>query len=110
MTMSEEQLTHTIIRMNTPILQLEGETYVFIVLDFSSWCTNFRYELITPLFIELDRLFGLHNVYSFTHHFPLISVLLFQDRFTPPRQGSQGDPLNGSRCYHGPEAWLEGLR
>lgn len=79
--------------MNTPILQLEGETYVFIVLDFSSWCTNFRYELITPLSIELDRLFGLHNIYSF----PLISVLLFQDRFAPPRQGQNGDPLNGPR-------------
>lgn len=110
MTMSEEQLTRTILRMNTPIIHLEGETYVFIVLDFSSWCANFRYELITPLFIELDRLFGLHNVYSFTHYLPLISVLLFQDRFEPPKQGPSGDPLNGPRCYHGPEAWLEGLR
>jgi len=36
MTMNEEQLTRTILRMNTPILHLNGETYVFIVLDLSS--------------------------------------------------------------------------
>jgi len=51
MTMSEEQFTRTILWMNTPLIQIAGETYVFIVLDFSSWCTNFRHELVTPLFI-----------------------------------------------------------
>ncbi|UDL13960.1 MAG: RNA dependent RNA polymerase [Xiangshan Nyami-like virus] len=110
MTMNEEQLIRTIIRMNAPITAQAGETYVFITLDFSSWCTNFRHEAATPLFIELDRLFGLHNIYSFTHLFPLNSVLLFQDRFAPPKQGESGDPLPGSRCYPYPEAWLEGLR
>lgn len=104
MTMSEEQLTRTILRMNTPVLQIEGETYVFIVLDFSSWCTNFRLELITPLFEELDNLFGLRNIYVFTHKFPLISYLLFQDRFMPPEQGPDGLPLEGPRCYPFPEA------
>lgn len=110
MTMNEEQLTRMNLRINTPTIELEGETYVFIVLDFSSWCTNFRHELVTPLFTELDRLFGLHNVYSFTHLFPQLSTLLFQDRFNPPRQGTSGAPLNGPRCFTGPEAWLEGLR
>ncbi|AWI42881.1 RNA-dependent RNA polymerase [Formica exsecta virus 4] len=110
MTMSEEQLIRTILRMNTPIIHLEGETYVFIVLDFSSWCTNFRYELITPLFEELDNLYGLNGVFSLTHLFPLISVLLFQDRFNPPRQKTNGDPEEGPRCYYAPEAWLEGQR
>lgn len=33
MTMGEEKLTRTILRVNTPILQM-GETYVFITLDF----------------------------------------------------------------------------
>lgn len=84
--------------------------HVFIVLDFSSWCINFRHELATPLFIELDRLFGLHNIYSFTHLFSQLSYLLFQDRFNPPRQSSTGDPLDGTRSYKGPEAWLEGQR
>lgn len=104
MTMNEEQLTRTINRMNTPVLHLEGETYVFITLDFSSWCTNFRYELLNPLFGEIDNLFGFANVYKFTHIFPLISYLLFQDRFDPPEQGPEGDPLNGRRCFFGPEA------
>ncbi|AYW51538.1 L polymerase RdRp [Formica fusca virus 1] len=110
MTMSEEQLIRTILRMNTPVIHLEGETYVFIVLDFSSWCTNFRFELITPLFVELDNLYGLNGIFSLTHLFPLISVLLFQDRFNPPQQRSNGDPSEGERCYYAPEAWLEGQR
>lgn len=29
MTMNEEQLTHTILRMNTPVIQLEGETCIY---------------------------------------------------------------------------------
>lgn len=110
MTMSEEQLIRTILRMNTPVIHLEGETYVFIVLDFSSWCTNFRFELITPLFEELDKLYGLNGIFSLTHLFPIISVLLFQDRFNPPRQRGDGDPEEGERCYYAPEAWLEGQR
>lgn len=110
MTMSEEELTKTILRMNTPTLQLKGEPYVFITLDFSSWCTNFRHELVTPLFEELDALFDLTDVYAFTHVFPMISILLFQNRFFPPQQGMNGDPIDGPRCYTAPEAWLEGLR
>lgn len=110
MTMGEEKLTRTILRVNTPILQIEGETYVFITLDFFSWCTNFRYELVTPLFTKIDRLFDLHNVYSFTHFFPMMSHLLFQDRFNPPMQDNDNKPKSGARCYPYPEAWLEGLR
>lgn len=110
MTMSEEQLTRTINRMNAPMLEIEGETYVFITLDFSSWCLNFRLELLRPLLRDLDDLHGFVNVYQFTHIFPLISYLLFQDRFNPPRQSATGNPEEGPRCYFGPEAWLEGLR
>lgn len=47
MIMDEEQLIRTIIRMNTPIASVKGDSYVFIILDFSSWCTNFRHEAST---------------------------------------------------------------
>lgn len=96
--------------MNNSISSVKGDSHVFITLDFSSWCTNFRHESATPLFVELDRLFELHNILSFTYLFPLLSVLIFQDRFCPPQQGETGDPLPGARCYPYPEAWLEGLR
>nr|UHR49719.1 MAG: RNA-dependent RNA polymerase [Hangzhou Nyamivirus 1] len=79
-------------------------------MDFSSWCTSFRFEGVTPLFQELDRLLGVKNVMAYTQRFPLESILLFQDRFNPPRQGPNGLPRNGPRCIHGPEAWMEGLR
>ncbi|CAG4957247.1 unnamed protein product [Parnassius apollo] len=42
MTLTEEQLTKTLIRMSCP----GGDhDYVNIVIDFSSWCTHFRAEL-----------------------------------------------------------------
>ncbi|ANQ45640.1 RNA-dependent RNA polymerase, partial [Orinoco virus] len=109
MTKSEDGLMKHLIKMaNSPDDEEGG--YVFISIDFSSWCTSFRWEGVTPLMEELDRLLGLHGVFSFTQRFPLMCVLLFQDRFNPPRQGGDGDPVNGPRCIHGPEAWMEGLR
>lgn len=87
----------------------EGHNYINIIIDFSSWCTHFRAELLAPLSASLDSLFGLRNVYSFTHLFPLIAVLLFQDRYSPA-QVPDGSLLEGPRCVLGVEAWLEGLR
>lgn len=81
-----------------------------IIIDFSSWFTHFRAELLAPLFSSLDALFGLSHVYSFTHVFPLISTLLFQDRYAPPDQSPDGLPVEGPRCVIGPEVWLERLR
>ncbi|CAG5001741.1 unnamed protein product [Parnassius apollo] len=107
MTLTEEQLTKTLIRMSCP----GGDhDYINIVIDFSSWCTHFRAELVEPLFRSLDQLFGFQNVYEFTPTFPLISKLLFQDRYATPNQAGDGEPIEGPRCVHGPEAWLEGLR
>lgn len=59
MTLSEEQLTKTLNRMSCPG---EGHDYVNIIIDFSSWCTHFRAELLEPLFSSLDGLFGLKKI------------------------------------------------
>ncbi|CAH0717083.1 unnamed protein product, partial [Brenthis ino] len=107
MTLTEEQLTKTLIQMSCPG---EEHEYVNIIIDFSSWCTHFRAELLEPLFRSLDNLFGFQNVYGFTHLFPLISTHLFQDRYEPPDQDQEGNPVERPRCVIGPEAWLEGLR
>ncbi|KAL0098802.1 hypothetical protein PUN28_020749 [Cardiocondyla obscurior] len=110
MTMNEKQLLRIIQRMTTLSSLVEGENYVFIVLDFFSWCTNFRYEFIYLLFCELDALFGIKDIYTFLHCFSIISFLLFQDRFCPLRQSQDGTTEPGPRCYCRPEAWLESLR
>lgn len=107
MTLSEEQVTKTLNMTSCPG---EGHDYINIIIDFSSWCTHFRAELLAPLFSCLDSLFGLNNVYGFTYTFPLMFVLLFQDRYAPPNQAQDGSPCEVPRCVIGPEAWLEGLR
>ncbi|KAJ2941434.1 hypothetical protein O0L34_g3646 [Tuta absoluta] len=109
MTKSEDSLMKHLIRMSEATPESEG-SYIFISLDFSSWCTSFRYEGVTPIFQELDRLLGVENVMAYTQVFPLESILLFQDRFYPPKQAADGLPETGPRCIRGPEAWMEGLR
>ncbi|CAG5001712.1 unnamed protein product [Parnassius apollo] len=65
MTVTEEQLTKTLIRMSCPG---RNNDYINIVIDFSS-----------------------RSICN-TH------------------QAGDGEPIEGPRCVHGPEAWLEGLR
>lgn len=103
MTKSEDDLFKHLLKISETSSTEDGGA-VFMSMDFSSWCTSFRYEGVTPLFEELDRLLGVNNVMAYTQKFPLESILLFQDRFCPPRQGNDGLPENGPRCMHGPEA------
>lgn len=110
MTMGEEQLLRTITRMTSPHTDPSKSKYKFVVIDFSSWCTNFRWEFSQAIFKDLDDLFGFDQVYQYTHWFHMTSILMFQDRFGPPEQSPNRDPVPGKRCVYGPEAWQEGLR
>lgn len=104
MTMGEEQLLRTITRMTSPHTDPTKAKYKFVVIDFSSWCTNFRWEFSQAVFQDLDDLFGFDQVYQYIHWFHLTSILMFQDRFGPPQQSYNGDPIPGKRCVYGPEA------
>ena len=110
MTMAEEEYLRTIIKLNTKRKGGDYTDRAFIAVDFSYWCSQFRYELATPIFALIDQLFGLLGVYAFTHIFPIVSDILFQDRFNPPRQAADGSPIPGPMCMHGSEAWMDGLR
>lgn len=109
MTKTEDDLFKHLLKISETSSTEEGGA-VFMSMDFSSWCTSFRYEGVTPLFEELNRLLGVNNVFAYTQKFPLEFILLFQDRFHPPQQGGDGMPKSRPRCVHGPEAWMEGLR
>lgn len=47
----------------------------------------FRPELANYIFAQFDAIFGLEGVYTYTHHFPMESTLMFQDCFDPPEAG-----------------------
>ncbi|KAJ8709987.1 hypothetical protein PYW07_009353 [Mythimna separata] len=79
-TKSEDDLFKRFLKILETSSSEEGGA-VFMSMDFSSWCTSFRYEAVTPLFEELDRLLGVENVLAYTQKSPLESILLFQDRF-----------------------------
>ncbi len=66
MTMSEDELIRTILKLNAHARKEDTLDFVFIVIDFSSWCSKFRYELASPVFHELDNLYGLKGVSSLT--------------------------------------------
>lgn len=59
MTLSEEKLTKTLIRVSCPG---EVQVDINIIIDFSSWCTHFHAELLEPLFKSLDHLFDFNNI------------------------------------------------
>lgn len=110
MTMTEEQLRRRLIDISRPKITDDDSKYIAIIVDFSAWCTSFRAELANPVFKMLDDLFGLKGVYTYTHHFPIESTLIFQDRYDPPIADNHGNPSFGEMCIIGPEAWMEGQR
>lgn len=63
MTTGEEQLLRTITRMTSPHTDPTRARYKFVVIDFSSWCTNFRWEFSQEVFKDLDDLFRFDMVY-----------------------------------------------
>lgn len=52
MTMGEEQLLRTITRMTSPHTDPAKAKYKFVEIDFSSWCTNFRWEFSQDVFSD----------------------------------------------------------
>lgn len=61
MTMGEEQLLRTITRVTSPHTDSTKARYKYVVIDFSSWCTNFRLEFSQEMFKDLDDLFGIYG-------------------------------------------------
>ncbi|DAZ90615.1 TPA_asm: polyprotein [Abies virus 1] len=81
-----------------------------INIDFSKWNTNMRSELMTPLFHEMDKLFGLTNVISRTHEiFEKSLIYSCSGKYLPKIEGekiSEDAPM----CYRGHLGGMEGLR
>ncbi|AHA90827.1 RNA-dependent RNA polymerase [Sierra Nevada virus] len=110
MTMSEEELKRTILRMSSSLKAYIEHDIIFISVDLSQWCTTWRHESAGPLLRVLDSIFGLNSVYNLTHLFSQISGVLVQDKFWPPPQDESGEPTESMTYISGFLAWLEGLR
>ncbi|ACQ94985.1 RNA-dependent RNA polymerase [Nyavirus nyamaniniense] len=110
MTMSEEELKRTILRMSSSLKAYSEHDIIFISVDLSQWCTTWRHESAGPLLRLLDQIFGLNGVYNLTHLFSQASGVFVQDRFWPPEQGPDGEPKEGPTYISCFLAWLEGLR
>nr|DAZ90781.1 TPA_asm: polyprotein [Pinus yunnanensis virus 1] len=79
-------------------------------IDFSKWNTNMRAELMTPLFAEMDSLFGMKNVISRTHSIFTESLIYScSGKYMP---SSDGDDImeDPPMCYRGHLGGMEGLR
>lgn len=53
MTKSEDDLFKHLLKISETSSTEKGEA-AFMSMDFSSWCTSFRYRGITPMFEEID--------------------------------------------------------
>ncbi|QDO67017.1 PolB [San Jacinto virus] len=110
MTMTEEELKRTILKMSSSLKAYAEHDIIFISVDLSQWCTTWRHESAGPLLRVIDSIFGLNGVYNLTHLFGQVSGVLIQNKFWPPRQGPDGEPEEGPSYITNFLAWLEGLR
>ncbi|DAZ90701.1 TPA_asm: polyprotein [Cupressus virus 1] len=97
-------------RMWTAGTRGSGRYDVNVNIDFSKWNTNMRAELMTPLFREMDKVFGLTDVISRTHEiFTSSMIYSCSGKFQP--ETCEGKIVeNGPMCYRGHLGGMEGLR
>ncbi|UZH25300.1 RNA-directed RNA polymerase [Nyavirus gerbillisci] len=110
MTMSEEELKRTILKMSSSLKAYADHSMTFISVDLSQWCTTWRHESAGPLLRVFDEIFGLNGVYNLTHLYSQVSGVIVQDKFWPPPQDESGEPMEGQNYIPHFLAWLEGLR
>lgn len=72
MIMSEDKLTRTLVQMSLTQSEHSHVRSVGIMVDCSTWCTSVKSELASPLFKEIDNLFGLLNIFAYSHRFPIV--------------------------------------
>ena len=77
-------------------------------MDFVRWCLSIGICLATPLFHEIDSLFGLKNAYKYTHVFPHECLIIFQDRYRPP--DGYDEPFETLLATFMGKRWMEGMR
>lgn len=109
-TMSEDELTHIIASMNSVLADAANPKYLFISFDYQDWCKSMSFDSTTSTFVELDNIFGMEHVISYSQHFPLQCQRFIQDRWNPPKAGTTGLPGESSRSTRGATRWLEGMR
>lgn len=88
---------------------------MFVTIDFVRWCLKMELLAVTPTFRELDGLFGLSRTYAYTQFFPLDSLVVIQDRFSPPEgtimtESAVKEPNETLLTTHQFRYWMEGLR
>ena len=106
MTLSDLELMRKVSDLNDT-LEKEKD-YIFMSMDFVCWCLSIGICLATPLFHEIDSLFGLMNAYKYTHVFPHECLIIFQDRYRPP--DGYDEPFETLLATFMGKKWMEGMR
>jgi hypothetical protein len=105
MTMSEQEQTHYLLSLVKSFSKTHGGK-VAISIDFEAWCQGWDSAVTHPVFKEIERIFGIKNIYTFSHLFPQLCLVVIQNRWCPPKQKPEPSiysPYTLSR-------WFEGMR
>ncbi|QMP82151.1 RNA-dependent RNA polymerase [Odonatan anphe-related virus OKIAV59] len=89
---------------------LREENTEIICLDLSKWNMRFRTVLVNSFAHELDKLFGLVNVYTDAHVFFQRAIMLLNDRHHPAKILESHFPEEGESCTYGQLGGCEGMR
>nr|WPV62759.1 MAG: RNA-dependent RNA polymerase [Wufeng shrew rhabdovirus 3] len=87
----------------------DNEAVIITNIDFEKWNSNMRGELANTLFVELDKIFGLNNIYARTHDIFEKSTIYLTDG-TLHIDTSDNDLLDGPGVWHNHLGGFEGLR
>ena len=109
MTMSEQEQTHYLLSLVKSFSKPQGGK-VAISIDFKAWCQGWDSAVTQPVFKEIERIFGIKNIHTFSHLFPQLCLVVIQDRWCPPKQKPDGDPEPSIYSPYTLSRWFEGMR
>ena len=107
MTLTDLELQRTLISLTKP---MGGSVeIVAMCFDFKRWCLHFGPQLMGPVLQEIDRFFGLTQVYRQAQPIPYYCLVTVNDKFCCPLVQPDGEPFESELSTRMAKHWMEGL-
>ena len=82
---------------------------IAMCFDFKRWCLHFGLQLMGPVLQEIDRFFGLTQVYRPAQLIPYYCLVTVNDKFYCPPVQPDGEPFKSELSTRMAKHWMEGL-
>ena len=104
-----EEQSMTLSELQRTLISLTTVEVVAMRFDFKRWCLHFGPQLMGPVLQEIDRFFGLKQVFWLAQFVPYHCLVTVNDRFCCPPVQLDGEPVEGELSIRQAKHWMEGL-